>query len=135
MTYVKSVLSDDGFVLKTMEALHIPINEKNIRDFKKGLGIGVEKTTTAVDAAGTPAEKREAAREAALKNVTRLLGDKQHTCANTECGMTAANVTKFCTRCKAVYYCGKDCQLAHWRAGHKDVCVAVVSSTDSDSRT
>ena len=24
-----------------------------------------------------------------------------------------------CARCKVTSYCGKPCQLAHWRAGHK----------------
>ncbi|KAL3909110.1 MAG: hypothetical protein SGILL_008220 [Bacillariaceae sp.] len=28
---------------------------------------------------------------------------------------------KFCP-CHTVKYCGKDCQIAHWKAGHKDVC-------------
>jgi hypothetical protein len=29
---------------------------------------------------------------------------------------------KVCTRCRAVSYCSKDCQVAHWKAGHKQVC-------------
>ena len=28
-----------------------------------------------------------------------------------------------CTRCKASTYCGKACQTAHWKAGHKKFCV------------
>jgi hypothetical protein len=27
-----------------------------------------------------------------------------------------------CSRCKAVAYCSRDCQVAHWRAGHKEAC-------------
>jgi hypothetical protein len=27
-----------------------------------------------------------------------------------------------CTRCRAVSYCSKQCQVAHWKAGHKQVC-------------
>jgi hypothetical protein len=27
-----------------------------------------------------------------------------------------------CSGCKMVYYCGKQCQLAHWKA-HKSLCV------------
>jgi hypothetical protein len=27
-----------------------------------------------------------------------------------------------CTRCKAVSYCTKECQVAHWKAGHKKEC-------------
>jgi TPR repeat protein len=30
---------------------------------------------------------------------------------------------KACTRCKATHYCGRACQTAHWRAGHKRFCV------------
>ena len=32
-------------------------------------------------------------------------------------------VLKACTRCKATHYCGRACQTAHWRAGHKQFCV------------
>ena len=31
---------------------------------------------------------------------------------------------KPCSRCKLVYYCGKSCQQAAWRLGHKDACRA-----------
>ena len=27
-----------------------------------------------------------------------------------------------CSRCKLVWYCGRGCQLAHWKAGHKSSC-------------
>ena len=30
---------------------------------------------------------------------------------------------KACIRCKAAFYCGRACQTAHWRAGHKEFCV------------
>ena len=30
-----------------------------------------------------------------------------------------------CARCRAVWYCGRACQVAHWKAGHKHVCVPV----------
>ena len=32
-----------------------------------------------------------------------------------------------CARCKEDSYCGRECQLAHWKAGHKGVCVATGS--------
>jgi hypothetical protein len=32
-------------------------------------------------------------------------------------------VLRACTRCKATHYCGRACQTAHWRAGHKQFCV------------
>jgi len=28
-----------------------------------------------------------------------------------------------CVECKAAYYCNRDCQVAHWKAGHKKDCV------------
>ena len=30
---------------------------------------------------------------------------------------------KACIRCRAAFYCGRACQTAHWRAGHKQFCV------------
>jgi hypothetical protein len=32
---------------------------------------------------------------------------------------------KKCSKCKLVAYCNYDCQLKHWKAGHKLVCVAI----------
>jgi len=29
---------------------------------------------------------------------------------------------KKCSRCKKVQYCGKECQLAAWKSGHKKEC-------------
>jgi hypothetical protein len=29
---------------------------------------------------------------------------------------------KVCAQCKTVAYCSRECQLAHWKAGHKAVC-------------
>jgi hypothetical protein len=33
---------------------------------------------------------------------------------------------KVCSRCWAVHYCSAVCQLAHWRAGHKNECSVTV---------
>lgn len=27
-----------------------------------------------------------------------------------------------CARCKKVHYCSKECQVADWKKGHRDVC-------------
>jgi hypothetical protein len=44
-------------------------------------------------------------------------------CAN--CGESAASLLA-CARCKLVSYCGKACQIQHWKAhfGHKALCVS-----------
>ena len=43
-------------------------------------------------------------------------------CAN--CMLSLGHGTKMCcVECKAAYYCDRDCQMAHWKAGHKKDCV------------
>ena len=46
----------------------------------------------------------------------------QSQCAN--CGKEAQGATKFkqCSKCKAQWYCSKECQVEAWRAGHKKDC-------------
>ena len=34
------------------------------------------------------------------------------------------NATKRCGRCRAVVYCSRDCQAAHWKSAHKLTCGA-----------
>ena len=46
-------------------------------------------------------------------------------CANCGVAEAAGSVAfKACSRCKAVVYCGKECQMQHWKkaGGHKAVC-------------
>ncbi|GIL93195.1 hypothetical protein Vretimale_8213 [Volvox reticuliferus] len=33
-----------------------------------------------------------------------------------------------CGKCKQVWYCGRDCQMAHWRAGHRKECALLVNA-------
>ena len=43
-------------------------------------------------------------------------------CAN--CEISLESETKMCcVECKTAYYCNRDCQVAHWKAGHKKDCV------------
>lgn len=44
------------------------------------------------------------------------------TCYN--CKRIEGNGERFmmCSRCKSVIYCTKECQIAHWRSGHKKIC-------------
>ena len=51
-----------------------------------------------------------------------LEGSGQSQCAN--CGKEAQGAVKFkqCSKCKAQWYCSKECQVEAWRAGHKQDC-------------
>jgi len=52
-------------------------------------------------------------------------------CAN--CGKTENVHLRKCSRCRLVWYCGTECQGAHWRSRHKAECrdmVATVSTPD-----
>ena len=55
-------------------------------------------------------------------------GPRDRTCAqcgaggSEDAGGSALKLSS-CARCKAVAYCGKVCQLRHWKAGHKKSCV------------
>jgi hypothetical protein len=36
--------------------------------------------------------------------------------------LASANSMKRCSGCKAVWYCSRECQVAHWKKGHKNYC-------------
>jgi len=46
----------------------------------------------------------------------------QTQCACCGCGAENDMKLKPCPRCKGPLYCGKDCQRAHWKKGHKECC-------------
>ena len=50
---------------------------------------------------------------------TEPLTSSVSSCAR--CGAAAADL-KACARCKSVAYCSRECQAAHWKAGHKKNC-------------
>jgi ankyrin repeat protein len=37
-----------------------------------------------------------------------------------------------CSKCKQYRYCGRDCQTAHWKKGHKKECKLLTSMRDKD---
>ncbi|XP_039012577.1 ubiquitin carboxyl-terminal hydrolase 17-like [Hibiscus syriacus] len=39
-----------------------------------------------------------------------------------QCAVCFAPTTTRCSRCKSVRYCSGNCQIMHWRQGHKDEC-------------
>ena len=38
---------------------------------------------------------------------------------------------KNCARCSGAWYCGRDCQVAAWKAGHKLDCVSKTSPEEA----
>ncbi|KAK1736843.1 hypothetical protein QTG54_012288 [Skeletonema marinoi] len=59
-------------------------------------------------------------------NVTLILSamenEVKNHCANCrkEAGCSSL---KRCVRCLGAWYCGKECQVQHWKAGHKIDCI------------
>ncbi|CAM9552122.1 unnamed protein product [Ascophyllum nodosum] len=46
-------------------------------------------------------------------------------CSRENCGRRQGDVKegfKRCGRCRATVYCSKECQIEHWKAGHKQMC-------------
>ena len=65
---------------------------------------------------------RQAASQAHLDAIDTLIQmehNLKRSCAH--CRAIKENLTR-CSRCKAAYYCGADCQMAHWKAGHASEC-------------
>ena len=40
-----------------------------------------------------------------------------------------------CGNCKAVHYCGRDCQVKHWKDGHKHACAGKSTATQKPQVT
>ena len=50
--------------------------------------------------------------------------DARGVCAHCAAQASSGTSLKSCSRCGIVFYCCRDCQLAHWKAGHKGNCKA-----------
>jgi hypothetical protein len=59
-----------------------------------------------------------------LPDGSRLYDKKLRRCANCEKGEPDGIQMSKCSRCKVVYYCNRDCQMADWKM-HKKRCVHV----------
>ena len=58
----------------------------------------------------------------AIKLVAHIETDAKNHCAN--CWKETGSASfKRCVRCTGAWYCGKGCQVAHWKAGHKIDCI------------
>eukprot|EP01029_Cantina_marsupialis_P029719 TRINITY_DN782068_c0_g1_i1.p1 TRINITY_DN782068_c0_g1~~TRINITY_DN782068_c0_g1_i1.p1 ORF type:complete len:188 (-),score=68.06 TRINITY_DN782068_c0_g1_i1:224-787(-) len=46
------------------------------------------------------------------------------TCSNPSCENVEQKAGQFskCSACKSVHYCSKECQVTHWKSGHKAEC-------------
>ncbi|XP_051118053.1 ubiquitin carboxyl-terminal hydrolase 17-like [Andrographis paniculata] len=53
-------------------------------------------------------------------------------CGPYRCEVCFSPTTTRCKQCKAVRYCSRKCQLIHWRDGHKDECLSLVSHQNID---
>ncbi|PNH07898.1 hypothetical protein TSOC_005594 [Tetrabaena socialis] len=58
-----------------------------------------------------PAEARALLRTCSFSACTRLAGDSE-----------AEARLQSCARCGAAWYCCRECQVSHWREGHKEAC-------------
>mmetsp|Transcript_29182 Transcript_29182/g.64333 ORF Transcript_29182/g.64333 Transcript_29182/m.64333 type:complete len:186 (-) Transcript_29182:236-793(-) len=73
-----------------------------------------------------PSCNAEATRQAGLitSNTPRPMADAEvKSCGN--CGateMASAGTIKRCSGCEATWYCSRECQMAHWKKGHKYLC-------------
>ena len=50
--------------------------------------------------------------------------DAVGTCGHCAAQASSGTSLKSCSGCGTVVYCGRDCQVAHWKAGHKKSCKA-----------
>eukprot|EP00752_Nemacystus_decipiens_P017547 g15726.t1 len=81
------------------------------------LGLGGQQELTRRMAGHTVQKinKKEAAKAANIK------------CSRPKCGKRQGNASggckfKVCSRCQSVMYCSSECQVAHWKEGHKAEC-------------
>jgi hypothetical protein len=58
----------------------------------------------------------------ALKAALRVPAEKRRRCE--QCDKTTSAKLQKCSACRKVYYCNRDCQVAHWLQ-HKPVCYVV----------
>jgi len=99
----------------------------NLQDEKK-------KQAEAEKAKAAAAEAERAVEAAAAARAADAAAKASAARACAHCGKERGQpgvALKPCARCKAAVYCGKDCQLAHWRAGHKAACVPLAAATEA----
>mmetsp|Transcript_2650 Transcript_2650/g.5659 ORF Transcript_2650/g.5659 Transcript_2650/m.5659 type:complete len:103 (+) Transcript_2650:1020-1328(+) len=58
----------------------------------------------------------------AIKSAAKYERESSMRCANCLKPKSENGSLSKCKKCKVMRYCSKDCQVAHWRAGHKQEC-------------
>lgn len=53
-------------------------------------------------------------------------------CSNPKCNKQegAGTTFSFCSACRSVQYCSKECQITHYRTGHKKSCAVIVANKE-----
>ena len=100
-----------------------PLQQRSLME-ATGMGVEVDPNTGEIVAGHIQGAQGQPATTGAKSNpLEPLLQTRRKICAN--CGKEQGESVKLvvCARCKGAAYCGQICQRAHWKAGHKQVCV------------
>lgn len=54
---------------------------------------------------------------------------------NDACAWCGRAATHTCSACHSVRFCGRDCQLLHWNAGHKTMCAVIAARATATPTT
>jgi len=65
----------------------------------------------------------ECTSEATVQEAGARFQAKMPPCANSGC--LKIGILQ-CSQCKAIKYCGRDCQKSHWKTSHKKMCKGIV---------
>lgn len=91
--------------------------------FAEATTVPLVRALSGLSTAPQPRRSAESARRRGL-GYWGTAADLRRVCDNDLCREVEAG-TKFerCKKCKASFYCSRDCQRVAWKAGHKSVCV------------
>ena len=77
-------------------------------------------------------KSRDMGYDNARKMLKEWESDGQSRCFNCSKGAKTSEKFKQCSKCKAQWYCSKDCQVDAWKAGHKKDCKRATMLTFED---